>query len=124
MKVFSHNCLACKIHGISREGCSDGIEEVALKEVGDDATPAETAGVEAEDVSAGASEAEGERGSKLSFLFRNSSLLLAFLLCVEGLDLFFARIEFPLVFLVSREKEKVELMVREKWKSMPWLASV
>ena len=60
----------------------------------------------------------------MSFLFRNSSLLLAFLLCVEGLDLFFIRIEFPLVFLVSREKEKVELMVREKWKSMPWLASV
>ena len=77
------------------------VEEVALKEVGDDATPAEPAGVEAEDVSAGASEAEaeGERGSKLSFLFRNSSLLLAFLLCVEGLDLFFIRIEFPLVFL-------------------------
>ena len=125
MKVFSHNCLACKIHGISREGCSDGIgEEVALKEVGDDTTPAEPAGVEAEDVSVGASEAEGERGSKLSFLFRNSSLLLAFLLCVEGLDLFFTRVEFPLVFLVSREKEKVELMVREKWKSMPWLASV
>ena len=125
MKVFAYNCLACKIHGISREGCSDGRgEEVALKEVGDDATPAEPAGVEAEDVSAGASEAEGERGSKLSFLFRNSSLLLAFLLCVEGLDLFFTRLEFPLVFLVSRVKEKVELMVREKWKSMPWLASV
>ena len=127
MKVFTHNCLAFKIHGISREGCSDGRgEEVALKEVGDDATPAEPAGVEAEDVSAGASEAEaeGERGSKLSFLFRNSSLLLAFLLCEEGLDLFFTRVEFPLVFLVSREKEKVELMVREKWKSMPWLASL
>ena len=97
-----------------------------MKEVGDDATPAEPAGVEAEaeDVSAGASESEGERGSKLSFLFRNSSLLLAFLLCVKGLNLFFTRVEFPLVFLVSREKEKVELMVREKWKSMPWLASV
>ena len=95
-----------------------------MKEVGDDATPAEPAGVEAEDVSVGPSEAEGERGSKLSFLFRNSSLLLAFLLCVEGLDLFFTRVEFPLVFLVSREKEKVELMVKEKWKSMPWLTSV
>ena len=60
MKVFTHNCLACKIHGISREGCSDGRgEEVALKEVGDDATPAEPAGVEAEDVSVEASEAEG-----------------------------------------------------------------
>ena len=60
----------------------------------------------------------------MSYLFRKASLLLAFLLWVEGLDLFFATAEFPLVFLVSREKEKLELMVREKWKSMPWLASV
>ena len=43
---------------------------------------------------------------------------------MEGLNLFFARVVLPLIFLVSREKVKVELMVREKLKSMPWLASV
>ena len=121
VKVFSHNFLAFKTHGISSEGCSDGRGEEEAIEVGSLAEPTE---VEAEDVSAGASEAEGERGPKLSFLFRNASLLLAFLLWVEGLDLFFTRLEFPLIFLVSREKQKLELMVREKWKSMPWLASV
>ena len=57
------------------------------------------------------------------FFFRKSSLLLAFLLWVERLDLFFTRVEFILLFLVSRENEKVELIVREKLNSLPWLAS-
>ena len=81
-------------------------------------------GVEAKELSAGISNADDERGPKLIFLFRNSSLLLAFLLCVEGLDLFFTRVGFTLLFLVSREKEKVELTVREKLKSLLWLTSV
>ena len=89
-----------------------------MKEVGDDATPAEPAGVEAEDVSAGASEAEGERGPKLSFLFRNSSLLLAFLLWVEGLILFFATVDFASLSLVSTEREK-EVLVSLKLKVLP-----
>ena len=61
----------------------------------------------------------------MSFLFRNSVLLRVFLLWVEGLDLFFVltRVDFTLLSLVSREKENVELMVREKLKSLPWLAS-
>ena len=80
-------------------------------------------GVEAEEASAGESETDGEREPKLSFFCRNSLLLLAFLLWVDGLDLFFARVDFTLLSLVSREKEKVELMVREKLKSLPWLAS-
>ena len=50
---------------------------------------------------------------------------MAFLLCVGGLDLL------PLVlskasplFLASREKEKVEPILREKLKAKPWLANV
>ena len=40
----------------------------------------------------GVSTAENEPEEKLSFFLRNSSLLLAFLLWVEGLVLFFARV--------------------------------
>ena len=69
--------------------------------------------------SAGISEAE----EKFNFFLKNSSLLLAFLLWVEGLDLFFTTVGFTLFSLVSREKEKVELTVRLKLKSLPWLAN-
>ena len=61
------------------------------------------------ETSAGESKAEDETEEKLSFLLKNSSLLLAFLLLVEGLDLFFTRACFSLLSLVSREKDKVEL---------------
>ena len=74
------------------------------------------------EISAGESEAEDEE--KLSFFLKNSSLRLAFLLWVEGLVLFFPRVEFTFLSRVSREKEKEELMVRLKLKSLPWLVSV
>ena len=74
------------------------------------------------EISAGESEAEDEE--KLSFFLKNSSLRLAFLLWVEGLVRFFPRVELTLLSRVSREKEKEELMLREKLKSFPWLASV
>ena len=76
------------------------------------------------DISAGASKAEDEAEEKLSFFFRNSSLLLAFLLWVEGLVRFFAKVAFTLLSLVSKEKEKEELVVSLKLKSLPWSASI
>ena len=55
-----------------------------------------------------------------AFLGRNCSFLLAFLLRVEGLGFFLAqmaeRSSFP---LVSRERVKLEPMVREKVKGVP-----
>ena len=74
------------------------------------------------EISAGESEAEDEE--KLSFFLKNSSLRLAFLLWVEGRVRFFPRVEFTFLSRVSREKEKEELMVRLKLKSLPWLVSV
>ena len=74
------------------------------------------------EISAGESEAEDEE--KLSFFLKNSSLRLAFLLWVEGLVRFFPRVEFTFLSRVSREKEKEELMVRLKLKSLPWLVSI
>ena len=76
------------------------------------------------EISAGESEAECETEEKLSFFLKNSSLRLAFLLWVEGLVRFFPRVGFTLLSRVSREKEKEELMVRLKLKSLPWLVSV
>ena len=76
------------------------------------------------EISAGESKAEDETEEKLSFFLKNSSLRLAFLLRVEGLVRFFPKVEFTLLSRVSREKEKEELMVRLKLKSLPWLASV
>ena len=76
----------------------------------------------------GLAEAEGSAAG-FSFLFRNSSLRLAFLLIVDGLGIFFG-VALLLVSkagtlsLVSREKEKVEPIEREKLKALPWLASV
>ena len=107
--------------GDGEKGGDDGSGEEVTIEAG----AAGTSGIEEKEFSAGVSNAEDEKGQKLIFFFRNSSLLLAFLLWVEGLDLFFTRVEFThtLLFLVSREKEKVELIVREKLKSLPWLAS-
>ena len=106
--------------GDGEKGGDDGSGEEATIEAG----AAGTSGIEEKEFSAGVSNAEDEKGQKLIFFFRNSSLLLAFLLWVEGLDLFFTRVEFTSLFLVSREKEKVEFIVREKLKSLPWLASV
>ena len=76
------------------------------------------------EISAGESKAEDETDEKLSFFLKNSSLRLAFLLWVEGLVRFFPRVEFTFLSRVSREKEKEELMVRLKLKSLPWLVSV
>ena len=66
----------------------------------------------------GASTIEG--GS--TFLFRNFSLLAAFRLRVEGLDFFFFFGK-DAVSLESKEKVKVEPMVMESLKSLPWQAS-
>ena len=60
------------------------------------------------------------------FFFKKSSLRLAFLLRVEGLAFFFvakAKGGFCLDQVSTKKKEKVELMVREKLISMPWLVS-
>ena len=59
-------------------------------------------------------------------MFRKASLRLAFLLMVDGLGFFLSGIlawiskASP---LVSREKEKFELMVRENLNAKPWLFS-
>ena len=64
---------------------------------------------------------------KLCFFFRNSALLRAFLLFVEGLTFFLVRASGKgaeaLLSLVSREKEKVESILMEKEKALPWLAN-
>ena len=76
----------------------------------------------------GLAEAEGSAAG-FCFLFKNSSLRLAFLLIVEGLGIFL-KVALLLVSkagtlsLVSREKEKAEPIEREKLKALPWLASV
>ena len=57
------------------------------------------------------------------FLERNSSLHLAFLLCVEGLSFFLLTRPVIALPLVSKEKEKLGPMLREKWKVWPWMAS-
>ena len=59
--------------------------------------------------SAGTSKADDDTEEKFSFFLKNSSLLLTFLLLVEGLVRFFARVSFTLLPLVSKEKEKVEI---------------
>ena len=64
-------------------------------------------------------------GVGFCFLCRNAALRLAFLLSVDGLDLFlvlpFLTRAWPFS-LVSRENEKVELIEREKLKAKPWPA--
>ena len=62
-----------------------------------------------------------ERGSDL--LFRNSARRLAFLLIEEGLFLLTALAAEGKLSLVSKEKAKVDPMVREKVKYLSWLAS-
>ena len=60
-------------------------------------------------------------------MFRNTSLRLAFLLRVDGLGFFLSGIlawMSKATPLVSREKEKLEPMVRENLKAEPWLLSV
>ena len=118
--------------GISSSSCSeDGMDAPDGDEgkvAGVEATtglkaPFAAATVVAGEISAGASKAEDEREEKLSFFFKNSSLLLTFLLWVEGLVRFLARVAFTLLSLVSREKEKLESTLRVKLKLLPWLAS-
>ena len=57
------------------------------------------------------------------FLLKNSSLRLMFLLKVDGLAFFLALLGRASLLLVSREKEKVEPMLREKLNAMPWQVS-
>ena len=74
----------------------------------------------------GLADAEGSAAG-FSFLFRNSSLRLAFLLIVDGLGIFLGVAlvsKADTLSLVSREKEKAEPIEREKLKALPWLASV
>ena len=69
----------------------------------------------------------GDIDSGLCFFFRNSSLCLAFLLRVDGLGFFLRGL---LAWMskasprVSKEKEKLEPMMRENLKAEPWLLSV
>ena len=84
---------------------------------------AAAAGVEFAEPSVGVFKPAVEVETKLSFFFRNSCLLLAFLLWVEGHILFFATVDFTSLPLVSREKEK-EVLVSLKLNVLPWLASV
>ena len=109
-------------------GGEDGGKDVCTDEVDVDGGAvncdvgvAPAAGVEVAEPSVGVSKPDGEVETKLSFFFRNSSLLLAFLLRVEGLILFFATVDFTSLPLVSREKKKEVLM---SLKVLPWLASV
>lgn len=64
---------------------------------------------------------DGVRAS--SFFFRNCSLRLAFLLCVEGLGFFRVTGSKAWPPLVSKEKLKVDPILREKLKAFPWPAS-
>ena len=69
------------------------------------------------------SKSVAEADSELDFFFKKSSLRLAFLLRVDGLFFFLEGrgVFFP--SLESREKVKVEPMVRENLKALPWPAS-
>ena len=58
------------------------------------------------------------------FLIRNSSLCLAFLLMVDGLDFFFLAWVSEASTFVSRVKEKLEPTVRENLNAKPWLLSI
>ena len=98
-----------------------GIEEAKEAAIEFDLGVEAATGVETGVSSAGVSKAD-EGNTKLSFFFRNSSLLLAFLLREEGLILLFATMDFTSLPLVSTEKEKEEL-VSLKLKVLPWLAS-
>ena len=65
---------------------------------------------------------EGNKDS--CFFFRNWALRLAFRLLVEGLIFFLITGGITaLAPMVSREKEKVESIFREKLKVWPWLAN-
>ena len=58
----------------------------------------------------------------MDFFIRNSCLRLAFLLSVDGLFFVLAgKVSLP--SLASKEKVKVEPMVRENLNFLPWLAS-
>ena len=65
----------------------------------------------------------GSPNWRIFFFFANSSLRLAFLQSVEGLDLFLVTDSCITLFLVSREKEKFGPITMEKLKAWPWLAS-
>ena len=65
---------------------------------------------------------EGDKDS--CFLFRNWALRLAFRLFAEGLVFFLVTKGVTgLTSLLSRQKEKLEPILREKLKAWPWLAS-
>ena len=64
---------------------------------------------------------DGVRAS--SFFSRNCALRLAFLLCVEGLGFFRVTGSKAWPPLVSKEKLKVDPILREKLKAFPWPAS-
>ena len=82
--------------------------------------------VEESGVDAGVADSEelafDGRGAS-SFFFRNCALRLAFLLLVEGLDFFLVSGAETGTSLVSKEKEKAELIARENLNALPWLAS-
>ena len=111
--------LAVSASSDGGEGKGAGVEATAELKVAFSAATVVAPG----EISTGVSTAENEPEEKLSFFLRNSSLLLAFLLWVEGLVRFFARVAFTFLSLVSREKEKVEPILMVKLNSLPWLAS-
>ena len=79
--------------------------------------------VDVEEVEEGAEEEAVADKMESCFFFRNSFRRLAFRLRVEGLIFFLVLGARGLPSLVFREKEKVDPILREKLKALPWLAS-
>ena len=116
------DCRPNKVGGEDgKDVCTDEVD-VDEGAVNCDVGVAPATGGEVAEPSVGVSKPDGEDETKLSFFFRNSSLLLAFLLREEGLILLFATMDFTSLPLVSTEKEK-EVLVSLKLKVLPWLAS-
>ena len=86
-----------------KDVCTDEVD-VDGGAVNCDVGVAPAAGVEVTEPSVGVSKPDCEVETKLSFFFRNSSLLLAFLLQVEWLILFFATVDFTSLPLVCRKR--------------------
>ena len=75
----------------------------------------------------GSTPPSGDTGTGFCLFFKKASLRLAFLLRVDGLGFFLVLpglSEARPLSIASREKEKVEPILREKMKTKPWLANV
>ena len=88
-----------------KDVCTDEID-VDQGAVNCDVGVAAAAGAEFAEPSVGVYKPAVEVETKLSFFFRNSCLLLAFLLWVEGHILFFATVDFTSLPLVSMPEKR------------------